>query len=110
MRSLLNILTGKTVIPARYMGTATSWRDLQGKPGALTSYTMITSDAGPLTAYEACCPSCGVLVAALSPDIYPITGSADEGDGGTLNCDRAIHFTGCCGWRGYLRRGTWVGR
>lgn len=85
--------------------------DLEGRPGALTSYTEFGGDSSGMTVFEVCCPGCGGLVARLDPDRQPVRGADGQGGyGNGLTAVVPIWFRGCCGWYGTLRQGVWTGR
>lgn len=71
--------------------------DMLGRPGVIHRYQELQGqEVADVT--EACCPGCGQAVVRLIPP-------ADE----SLTCPEELWFRVCCGWRGQLTNGVWIG-
>lgn len=75
--------------------------ELLGRPGVITPFRFEDRHIEA----NVCCPGCGNQVVYIDGAEHVLR---QTGDG--LHCDEVMHFQVCCGWRGRLTRGWWVGK
>lgn len=89
---------------------APDYEEEYGPPGSMS----ITRTKGVVDGMLLCCPGCGrrswmrcaeTVKPSQSPSWLIAEGSAE--DVRTLSLAPSVNCQGCCGWHGYLIKGTW---
>lgn len=91
-----------TRLPLRVESHA-SVAELVGRPGTIMLFDP-SEFAVERREANICCPGCGEVVLYNDGVEYEMVGPKD-----TLSIPRELLFR-CCGWKGRLREGYWIGR